>query len=68
MTNAIKNASADVNHWVLIRKATKTGTCIQLDTGNAIIGETEEAADIVRSEGNKNIIIHNCTSGYLGIN
>lgn len=37
--------------------------CIQLDTGNATIGEIEEAADIVRSEGNENIIIHNCPSG-----
>ncbi|MGD8963852.1 MAG: N-acetylneuraminate synthase family protein, partial [Desulfobacterales bacterium] len=56
--------SADVNHWPLIRRAARTGMCIQLDTGNATIGEIEQAVDIIVSEGNENIIIHNCPSGY----
>ena len=42
--------------------------CIQLGTGNATIVEIEEAVKIFRSEGNENIIIHNCPFGYLGIN
>jgi len=62
--NSIKIASADVNHWPLIRKAARSGMCVQLDTGNATIGEIEEAVDIIVSEGNQNIIIHNCPSGY----
>lgn len=62
--DSIKIASADVNHWPLIRRAARTGMCIQLDTGNASIGEIEEAVDIVRLEGNENIIIHHCPSGY----
>ncbi len=62
--DSIKIASADVNHWPLIRKAARTGMCIQLDTGNATIGEIEAAVEVVRSEGNENIIIHNCPSGY----
>ena len=62
--DSIKIASADVNHWPLIRKAARTGMYIQLDTGNASIGEIEEAVDIIVSEGNTNIIIHNCPSGY----
>jgi N,N'-diacetyllegionaminate synthase len=62
--DSIKIASADVNHWPLIRKAARTGMCVQLDTGNATIGEIEEAVDIIVSEGNENIIIHNCPSGY----
>jgi len=62
--DSIKIASADVNHWPLIRRAARTGMCIQLDTGNATIGEIEEAVDIVVSERNENIIIHNCPSGY----
>jgi sialic acid synthase SpsE len=37
---------------------------IKMDTGNATIGEIEEAVDIIVSEGNENIIIHNCPSGY----
>lgn len=62
--DSIKIASADVNHSPLIRRAAKTGMCIQLDTGKSSIGEIETAVDIVRSEGNENIIIHHCPSGY----
>jgi len=62
--DSIKIGSADVNHWPLLRMAAKTGMCIQLDTGNAQIGEIEEAVDIIRKEGNERIIIHQCPSGY----
>lgn len=62
--DSIKIASADINHFPLIRKAARTGMCIQLDTGNASLGEVEQAVDVVRSEGNENIIIHQCPSGY----
>jgi N,N'-diacetyllegionaminate synthase len=62
--HSIKIASADVNHFPLIRLVAKTGMCIQLDTGNASIGEVEAAVDVCRREGNDNIIIHNCPSGY----
>jgi len=61
---SLKVASADVNHFPLLRKLARTGSCIQLDTGNATLGEVEAAIDIVRSEGNENIIVHNCPSGY----
>lgn len=61
---SIKIASGDVNHWPLIRRAARTGLCLQLDTGNASLGEIEDAVDIIRSEGNENIIIHQCPSGY----
>ena len=62
--DSIKIASADVNHYPLIRRAARTGMCLQLDTGNATIGEIEAAVDVIRSEGNENIIIHQCPSGY----
>lgn len=62
--DSVKIASADVNHWPLIRQASRTGMCIQLDTGNASIGEIEQAVDIIRKEGNERIIIHQCPSGY----
>lgn len=62
--DSIKIASADVNHFPLIRKAAQTGLTLQIDTGNATIGEIEEAVDIIISKGNNNIIIHNCPSGY----
>lgn len=61
---SIKIASADVNHLPFIRYAARTGLCIQLDTGMASIGEIEIAVDLIRSEGNNNIVIHHCPSGY----
>ncbi|MCP3941160.1 MAG: N-acetylneuraminate synthase [Desulfobacteraceae bacterium] len=62
--DSIKIASADINHWPLIRRAAETGMCIQLDTGNASLGEIEQAVEICRTAGNTDIIIHNCPSGY----
>src|SRR2546421_256884 len=59
-----KIASADLNHRPLLRKAARTGLNIQLDTGNGTLGEVESAIDIVRREGNENIVIHHCPSGY----
>jgi N,N'-diacetyllegionaminate synthase len=62
--HSIKIASGDVNHLPLIRRAARTGMCIQLDTGNSNLGEIEAAVDVIRSEGNDSIIIHQCPSGY----
>jgi len=62
--HSIKIASADVNHRPLIRQAAATGVCLQIDTGSANLGEIESAVDLILSEGNNNIIIHHCPSGY----
>jgi N,N'-diacetyllegionaminate synthase len=61
---SIKISSADVNHYPLLKKVAKTGMCIQLDTGMATLGEIEAAVDVIRAEGNEDIIIHQCPSGY----
>ncbi|OZG73781.1 N-acetylneuraminate synthase [Hahella sp. CCB-MM4] len=62
--DSIKIASADVNHFPLLRQAARTGMCIQLDTGNSSLGDIEQAVDVIQSEGNDRIIIHQCPSGY----
>lgn len=62
--HSIKIASADINHKPFIRKAALSGTCLQLDTGSASIGEVERAVEWIRQEGNGNIVIHHCPSGY----
>ena len=62
--DSIKIASADVNYFPFLREVAKTNISIQLDTGNSTIGEIADAIDVIESEGNKNIIIHNCPSGY----
>ncbi len=62
--DSIKIASADVNHFPLLRMAAQTGMSIQLDTGSASLGEIEAAVDVITSCGNDKIIIHQCPSGY----
>ncbi|WP_282128590.1 N-acetylneuraminate synthase family protein [Roseobacter litoralis] len=62
--HSLKVASADVTHFPLLRKAAKSGMSIQLDTGSSTIGEVEAAVDVILSEGNDQIIIHHCPSGY----
>jgi len=62
--HSIKIASADLNHFPLIKTAARTGMCIQLDTGMSTINEIEKAVRIIENEGNSNIIIHQCPSGY----
>ena len=62
--HSIKIASGDVNHYPLIRYAARTGLCLQLDTGSSSLGEIEAAIDIARSEGNEQVIVHQCPSGY----
>ena len=62
--HSIKIASADLNHYPLLRKAARTGLNIQLDTGNGTLGEMETAIDIILREGNENIVIHHCPTGY----
>ena len=62
--HSFKIASADLNHFPLIRQAARTGMCLQLDTGSSTIGEVEAAIEVIRAEGNENLIIHHCPSGY----
>jgi N,N'-diacetyllegionaminate synthase len=62
--DSIKIASGDVNHFPLIEYAARTGTSLQLDTGNSTIGEIEAAVDVIRKAGNDRIIVHHCPSGY----
>lgn len=62
--DSIKIASADVNHFPLLRQVAKTGMVVQIDTGSSTLGEIEAAIDVIVAEGNDRIIIHQCPSGY----
>lgn len=62
--DSIKIASADLNHFPLLRLAAKSGMLVQLDTGNGSLGEVERAVDYLNQEGCDRIIIHQCPSGY----
>lgn len=62
--DSIKIASADIDHFPLIRHAARTGLCLQIDTGSATLGEVEAAVDVIRAEGNERIVVHHCPTGY----
>jgi N,N'-diacetyllegionaminate synthase len=65
--DTIKIASADINHHPFLRLAARTGLNVQIDTGNATMGDMEAAVDVIRSENNNDIIIHHCPPGYPAI-
>ena len=65
--DTVKLASADVNHLPFIRKVARSGLNVQIDTGNATIGEVEAAVDVVRAEGKGGVIVHHCPPGYPAI-
>lgn len=62
--DSVKIASADINHYPLMTYAAQRLPSIQIDTGNATIGEVEAAVDVIRRAGNERIVIHHCPSGY----
>ncbi|WP_332634567.1 N-acetylneuraminate synthase family protein [Halalkalibacter flavus] len=61
---SIKLASADINHLGLIEYMANKQINIQVDTGSADIWEIERAISLIEAQGNKNIIIHLCPTGY----
>lgn len=61
---SVKIASGDINFHYLLRQAAIFPWAVQIDTGNATIGEVEAAVDILENAGCKKIIINHCPSGY----
>lgn len=62
--HSVKIASADINHYPLMTYAAQRIDSIQIDTGNASIGEVEAAVDVIRRSGSERVVIHHCPSGY----
>lgn len=62
--DSVKIASADVNHFPLLQLAARSGMSVQIGTGNADIEEIKQTMNVLESEGCKDIIIHQCPSGY----
>jgi sialic acid synthase SpsE len=62
--DSVKIASADINHYPLMTYAARRIPSLQIDTGNASIGEVEAAVDVIRRAGSENVVIHHCPSGY----
>jgi len=62
--DSIKVNSSDINQIDLIKHIAKKGVNIQIDTGSSDLWEIEKAVIAIEEEGNRNIIIHHCPSGY----
>lgn len=61
---AIKIASMDVNHPVLLESAARSGKPIILSTGLSTLSEVAAAVDTLRSNGCKDLIVLHCISVY----
>lgn len=62
--DSIKINSSDISQLDLISHVARKNINIQLDTGSSDLWEIEKAVIAIEEEGNKNIIIHHCPSGY----
>ncbi len=59
-----KVASADLTDHPLLRKVASKNKPVILSTGLATIGEIAEAVEVLRSEGNEQIVLLHCTLQY----
>jgi sialic acid synthase SpsE len=61
---AIKIGSGDITHFGLLRHIAHTGKPLILGTGASTLGEVEETVDLLRGEGNDQIILLQCVTQY----
>jgi sialic acid synthase SpsE/protoporphyrinogen oxidase len=61
---AYKIASMDLVNLPLIRYVARTNKPIILSTGMSSLGQIEEAVEVVRQEGNPNLVLLQCNSSY----
>jgi sialic acid synthase SpsE len=62
--NVYKVASMDLVNLPLIRRVAQTQKPIILSTGMSSLGQIEEAVEVVRQEGNPNLVLLQCNSSY----
>lgn len=60
----IKISSSDITYLPFLSHVAKKQLPIFLSTGASTIGEIEEAVKTIEAEGNKNIILNQCTLAY----
>ena len=61
---ALKVASMDVNHPVLLRRMAETGKPVLLSTGMASMAEIAGAVDTLRGAGCRELVVLHCVSLY----
>ena len=61
---AFKIASYEMTHEPLVRHVARTGKPLIISTGGATLQEVREMVAAVRSEGNDQIVVMQCTASY----
>ncbi|MBA7616559.1 N,N'-diacetyllegionaminic acid synthase [subsurface metagenome] len=61
---ACKVASGEITNFPLLDYIARKGKPIILSTGMSTLGEIEEALEVIRSEGVKDVILLHCVSNY----
>lgn len=61
---AFKIASADLTCHPLIERAARLGKPMILSTGTSTLGEVEEALEVCRRAGNRQVVLLHCTLKY----
>jgi N-acetylneuraminate synthase/N,N'-diacetyllegionaminate synthase len=61
---AFKVASGEITNFPLLKHIAKKEKPIILSTGMATLGEVEEALNVIRNEGVKDVILLHCVSNY----
>ena len=59
-----KISSMDLVNLPLIKKVAETGKPLIISTGMSTLGQIEDAVNVVRDAGNKNLILLHCVSSY----
>lgn len=59
-----KIASMDINYLSFLRYVARKGRPLFVSTGMATLGEIERAVDVIRAEGNEQIVLLHCISIY----
>ncbi len=59
-----KIASMDINHFPLLRHVARKGRPMIVSTGMATLGEIERAVNLIRGEGNEQLVLMHCVSLY----
>lgn len=59
-----KIGSGDITNFPLLRQIARKGKPILISTGMAAMEEIEEAVNVIKAEGNEQVIVLHCTTNY----